>query len=89
MKFRENNDLEFDEETVHTIKRIHLPQNSGSFVESKGKLTDFALIELDHSVNKCSEYETRAGKCWNITPISLPSRDISIQPLKEVRTLGW
>jgi len=86
--FRENNDLEVDEETVHAVKKIHLPENSGSFVQSNGQMTDFAHVELRRSVNRCSAEETRAGKCWTISPVELPKSDIIIKPRQRVRTLG-
>jgi len=89
VKLRENSDLEYDEETIHTIKRIHLPRNSGKYYVSGRTKTDFALVELESSVNSCTGEETRKGRCWSITPVKLPDQFMIIPPLQEVRTLGW
>ena len=78
--FRENSDLVNDEETVHVIKKIHLPVSSGSHYDSNGQETDFALVELDQSVNVCSPRETSDGRCWRVTPVRLPDPFIYIQP---------
>ena len=88
MPIRENSDLEYDEETIHTIKRIHLPRNSGKYYVSGRTKTDFALVELESSVNSCTAEETQKGRCWLITPVKLPDEFMIIPPLQEVRTLG-
>ena len=55
---------------------------------SGGQKSDFALVELIHGVNRCSEKETEDGKCWTVTPVRLPDLDIFIPKLQLVRTLG-
>ena len=85
---RENSDLVSDTETVHQIKTIYLPANSGSHKNSKGTKTDFAIVELLRDVNTCSPEETKAGKCWLVTPVRLPDPGIYIKQLQTVRTMG-
>ena len=80
--------MEVDTETVHQIKRIHIPENSGNPYNTSGQKTDLAMIELVYSVNICTEKETQDGLCWPITPVRLPDPFIYIKPLQEVRTLG-
>jgi len=82
VKLRENSDLEPDTETIHDIKTIHLPTN-------QKQTSDFALIELIHSANSCSQEETEDGRCWYIKPIELPSPQTIIRVNETVRTLGW
>ena len=81
---RENSDLEKDEETIHTIKAVHLPEFSGT---SKAE-TDFALIELENGANNCSAEEKNGDRCWPIKPVNLPRDDLILSPGIEVRTLG-
>ena len=82
--FRENSDFISDTETVHIIKTIHLPENSGELYER----TDFALIELAESANTCTQEETAQGRCWPVTPVRLPDPFIHIKEGQRVRTLG-
>jgi hypothetical protein len=86
--YREHNDIEVGTETVHQIKGIHIPENSGNPYNTSGQKTDLAMIELVDSVNTCTEKETQDGLCWTITPVRLPDPFIYIKPLQEVRTLG-
>ena len=85
---RENSDLISDTETVHIIKTIHLPENSGKPYETRGQRTDFALIELAESSNTCTQEETAQGRCWPVTPVRLPDPSIQIKEGQRVRTLG-
>ena len=66
-----------DTETVHTIKEIHYREPS-----------DIAIVELQSSVNNCSDGDVRAGKCWKITPVKLPPADVEIKENQIVRALG-
>jgi len=87
VKLREYNDFTPDQETVHNIARVHLPDKSGNPYESQGEETDFALIETENDVNTCTE---RLRECWPITPVRLPGPNMQHIPnLEEVRTLGW
>merc|ERR1711970_1474243 len=88
VKLRELNDIELDTETIHDIKTIHLPSNSGPHGK-KGLKNDFALIELSESANTCTEQETVDGKCWKIDPVRLPDPSLELSRLQKVRTLGW
>ena len=85
---RENSDLISDTETVHIIKTIHLPENSGKPYETRGQRTDFALIELAESANICTQEETARGRCWPVTPVRLPDPSFQIKEGQKVRTLG-
>ena len=66
-----------DTETIHTIKAVHYREPS-----------DIAIVELHSSVNNCSDSETKAGKCWKITPVKLPSNDLEIRENQTVHALG-
>ena len=88
LHFRENSDRAVDTETVHEIKTIHLPANTGDHYNSGGKKTDFALVELLRSVNICSPEETKNGLCWRVTPVRLPDTFIDIKQIQAVRTMG-
>ena len=77
-----------DTETIHPIKTIHLPANTGPLADIKFNKTDFALIELIRPVNACSSKEIAAGRCWTVLPVKLPNIDISIENGEVVRTLG-
>ena len=77
-----------DTETIHPIKTMHLPANTGPLSETKADKTDFAVIELIREVNACSSQEIAAGRCWTVTPVKLPNIDISIENAELVRTLG-
>ena len=85
---RENSDFISDTETVHIIKTIHLPENSGVPYKTRGQRTDFALIELAESANTCTQEETARGRCWPVTPVRLPDPFIHIKEGQRVRTLG-
>merc|ERR1719186_352828 len=89
VKLRENSDRAVDTETIHEIKTIHLPANTGDHYDSGGNKTDFALVELLRSVNICSQEETKNGLCWRVTPVRLPDTFIDIKQLQAVRTMGW
>ena len=84
--FRESNDYEPDTETVHSIKRVYLPEDSGNpyIVENK---TDLAIIETMDDINSCTESNR---DCWQITPVKLadPVKHQTIPKLTTVRTLG-
>ena len=86
--FRENSDRAVDTETVHEIKTIHLPPNTGDHYDSGGQKSDFAVVELLRSVNICSPEETKKGLCWRVTPVRLPDPSINIRQLQKVRTMG-
>ena len=88
MNYRENNDLEIDQETRHDIKRIHLPANSGKHYLNavEGSNTDFAIVELETSVNTCKQHEQH--ECWELHAVNLPGPNFTLQELDEVRTLG-
>ena len=73
-----------DTETVHIIKTIHLPENSGKPLER----TDFALIELAESANTCTQEEIAQVRCWPVTPVRLPDPSIQIKEGQRLRTLG-
>ena len=75
--FRETNEAKLDTETVHTIKKIYYREPS-----------DIAIVELQSSVNNCSDADVRAGKCWKITPVKLPPADIEIRENQTVLALG-
>ena len=77
-----------DNETVHQIKTIHLPPNTGTLSDIEGEKSDFALVELVKSVNACGSQDISSGRCWPITPVGLPDPDISIKKRQKVRTLG-
>ena len=83
--YREYNDRLKDHETIHRIKMIHLPRNSGYPYTTEAQKTDLALLELEESVNTCVEDDR---DCWHISPVRLHDTPGSIQPLEEVRTLG-
>ena len=85
---RENSDFISDTETVHIIKTIQLPENSGKPYETRGQRTDFALIEFAESANTCTQEETARGRCWPVTPVRLPDPFIHINEGQRVRTLG-
>ena len=82
---REYIDGEPDHETIHAIKTIHLPVNTGDPYSTKGQKTDFAIVELVQSVNTCSETNR---DCWPISPVKLVNPLTVIEPGQEVRTLG-
>ena len=85
---REENDKEYDRETLHDIARVHLPENSGDpYNKTEGETTDFALIETKEDVNTCKE-DKNERDCWKITPVKLPEADMEIPNLQKVRTLG-
>ena len=85
---RENSDQADDTETVHTIARVHLPKKSGKPAdEPVGDLTDFALVQLEKSVNDCEEKAT-SRTCWPIRPVRLPDPYITINNGDSVRMLG-
>ena len=65
-----------DTETVHKIKEVYYKDDS-----------DIAIIELQESVNKCSE-DTQKDKCWPIKAINLPENDLEIKLNQYGRALG-
>ena len=77
---RETNDNQKDTETIHTIKNV--------FYNEEVRYNDIAILELQRSVNDCTDAENQAGKCWPITPVSLPSPDLVIRENQKVRALG-
>ena len=67
---------------------MHLPDKSGDpHKRPIAELTDFALIELEHSINYCEE-KASSRDCWKISPIRLPEPGILIRNGAQVRTLG-
>ena len=74
-----------DFETIHSIKTIHLPRNSGDAYNTTGQKTDFAIIELVNSVNSCEENNR---ECWPISPVSLVDPFVFIEVNQIVKTLG-
>ena len=82
---RENSDNSADTETVHSIKSVHLPRQSGDpYLGILGDKTDLALLELKNGANECEDI----GRCWPIQPVRLPQPDIQINNGDPVRTLG-
>ena len=77
-----------DTETVHHIKHVYLPEDSGNPYDEVNK-TDLAIIETMNDINSCSESETYRD-CWHITPVKLadPVKHKIIPEKKTVRTLG-
>lgn len=80
--------MDTDTETIHTIKRMHLPENSGDHYGSKGQKPELALLELQEDANICTPDETKNDRCWKVTPVRLPDPSIIINDLEKVRTLG-
>ena len=77
-----------DTETVHFIKQVYLPEESGYPYKEKYK-TDLAIIETMDDVNNCTESESYRD-CWHITPVKLadPVQHQTIPKQTTVRTLG-
>ena len=80
--------MEVDTETIHQIKGIHIPENSGDPYDTSGEKTDLAIVELVNSINIFTKEETQKGLCWPVTPVRLPDTFVFINPLQKVRTLG-
>ena len=59
----------------------------GYYLSNRTK-TDFALVELERSINSCSGEEIKESKCWFIAPVKLPDPQMKIEPCQDVRTLG-
>ena len=72
------NDNGRDTETIHTIKNI--------FYNDEVRYNDIAIVELQRSVNDCTDAEN--WKCWPITPVLLPSPEIVVTDSQIVRALG-
>ena len=75
-----------DTETIHRIKQVHLPKDSGD-PYTEDNTTDLAIIETMDDINSCEESNR---DCWNINPVKLydPRKHGAINKLQEVRTLG-
>ena len=78
--YRETNDNQKDTETVHTIKNV--------FYNEEVRYNDIAIVELQRSVNDCTDAENQAVKCWPITPALLPSPGLVVRENQRVRALG-
>ena len=77
-----------DSETVHSIKQVYLPEDSGyPYIENNK--TDLAIIETMDDVNSCTESGLYRD-CWHITPVKLadPVKHQTIPKQTTVRTLG-
>ena len=77
-----------DTETIHSIKQVYLPEESGyPYIENNK--TDLAIIETMDDVNSCTESESHRD-CWQITPVQLanPVQHQTIPKQTIVRTLG-